>query len=115
MEFNKDKNRIWLNDENGKEIATIDFPEEKPGVVNITNTVVDNSLRGQGIAGKLTQAAADELRADGRKAVLSCSYAVRWFDQHKEYSDVLDDPEEEARRAEEFKGEACSIRRPESR
>ena len=111
MAFQSSKSRIWIADEQGRMIAEIDFPEESEGVVNITHTFVDNSLRGQGIAGKITQAAADQLRAEGRKAVLSCSYAVKWFDEHPEYADVLFDPEAEKARAQMFGGPACSIKR----
>ena len=100
-----------MEDEQGRMIAEIDFPEESAGVVNITHTFVDNSLRGQGIAGRITQAAADQLRSEGRKAVLSCSYAVEWFDEHPEYADVLADAEAEKERAKMFGGPACSIKR----
>ena len=48
---------------------------------------------------------------DGRKAVLSCSYAVKWFSKHPEYADVLEDPEAEAKRAEQMGGPACGLRR----
>ena len=111
MGFEFSKNRIWMKDAQGRTIAEIDFPEESAGVVNITHTFVDNSLRGQGIAGRITQAAADQLRSEGRKAVLSCSYAVKWFDEHPEYADVLADAEAEKERAKMFGGPACSIKR----
>ena len=112
MEFKKAVDRIWLENEEGKQIAVIDFPAEKDNVVNITHTVVDESLKGQGIAGKLTQEAAEHLRAEGRKAVLTCSYAIRWFGNHPEYRDVLANPEEEEKKASELGGPACGIKRP---
>ncbi len=111
MEYIKEMNRIYLKDETGKRLAEIDFPEVRPGVVVITHTEVDPSLGGKGIAGELTKAAAEQLRADGRKAVLSCSYAIRWFSKHPEYSDILDDPEAEAQKAAQLAGPACGIRR----
>ena len=89
MEFNSDKNKTWLEDESGRQAAYIEYPEVRPGVVNITHTVVDPSLSGQGIAGKLTKAVADKLRKEGKKAELTCSYAISWFSKHPEYSDVL--------------------------
>ena len=99
-----------MENEDGQMIAEIDFPEQREGVVNITHTFVDDCLRGQGIAGKITQAAADQLREEGRKAVLSCSYAIRWFGSRPEYADVLLDPEKEAGAAQELAGPACGIR-----
>ena len=111
MEFKHAENKIWLENEAGKEIAVIDFPEERPGVVNIVHTQVDGCLQGQGVAGKITQAAADRLRKEGRKAVLSCSYSIRWFGMHPEYADILADPEAEAEKAQMLGGAACGIRR----
>ena len=58
MEFKYDKNRIWLANEDGDAIAFVDFPEFEPGKVEVTHTVVDPSLRGQGVAGKLMEALA---------------------------------------------------------
>ncbi|MBQ4347451.1 MAG: N-acetyltransferase [Firmicutes bacterium] len=89
MDFKKSKDKIWLENSSGEVSAYVYFPEEKENVVNIASTVVDNSLRGQGVADKLLLALVDELKTDGRKAVPSCSYAVKWFDTHKEHSDLL--------------------------
>lgn len=110
-DFKTDNDRIWLEDNAGKMIALIEFPEVKPGVVNIVHTEVDPSLGGRGIAGELTKAAAEKLRGENRKAVLSCSYAIRWFSKHPEYADVLEDPEKEAKKAEQTGGPACGLRR----
>ena len=55
MEFKSDDKKTWLEDENGKQIALLDHPEVRPGVVNLMHTEVDPSLGGQGIAGKITQ------------------------------------------------------------
>lgn len=33
MEFNYDKNRIWLANEDGDAIAFVDFPEFEPGCI----------------------------------------------------------------------------------
>ena len=57
--------------------------------VEINHTFVDPSLRGMGMAGKLMEAAAGEIRRQGKKAVLTCSYAVKWFESHKAYQDIL--------------------------
>ena len=45
-------NRIYGTDENGKVLAEITFPRTEPGVYTIEHTIVDDSLRGQGIAGR---------------------------------------------------------------
>ncbi|MDO4788101.1 MAG: GNAT family N-acetyltransferase [Johnsonella sp.] len=89
MKFNKKTDRIWLEDENGKEIAYVEFPKLEEGVVSITHTVVDTSLRGQGIAGKLLEELVKELAASGRKAKPVCSYAISWFEKHPEHEDLI--------------------------
>ena len=111
MEFTYDKNRIWLANEDGDAIAFVDFPEFEPGKVEVTHTVVDPSLRGQGVAGKLMEALADRLSKDGRKAELTCSYAIKWFAKHPELQDLLIDPEAEAQKAAGLTGNACGIPR----
>lgn len=88
MEFQHEKGRVFALDPSGKLVAEITFPVSN-GVANIDHTFVDGSLRGQGVAGQLVRAAAEQIRADGLKAQLTCSYAVRWFSEHPEQSDLL--------------------------
>lgn len=84
MDFIYETGRIYMQDETGRVIAEITFPEVN-GVANINHTFVDDSLRGQGIAGKLVQAAADKIVKDGNRITATCSYAVQWFSKHPEY------------------------------
>ena len=67
----------------------ITFPSIKDDVVNINHTFVDPSLRGQGVASKLMMELVKKLRAQNKKALISCPYAVQWFDRHEEYKDVV--------------------------
>ena len=80
-------------------------------MVNLMHTEEDQSLGGQGIAGKITQTVADRLREKGLKAELSCSYSIRWFTKHPEYADVLADPDMEKQKADMLAGPACGLRR----
>ena len=89
MEFRIEAGRIWLNDAHGKTIAEVLFPDRGDGTVEVTHTFVDDSLRGQGVAGKLMEALAAELRREGKRAVLTCSYAQSWFAKHCENADIL--------------------------
>ena len=77
--------------ENDQVLGEITFPVCGPETVVIDHTWVDPSLRGQGTAGQLMQAVVDKLRADGRKARATCSYARGWFAKHPEAADVLAD------------------------
>lgn len=83
MEFIKETNRIYATNEEGKVIAEITFPETAEGVCTIDHTEVDGSLRGQGVAGKLMEAAVTEIKAQGKKVEASCSYAQKWMEKNE--------------------------------
>ena len=91
MDFKKKTGRIWLENQNGEEIAFVAFPDKTAHTVEITSTVVDDSLRGQGVAAKLLEVLTQELRSKSQKAIPTCSYAQKWFSQHPEQADLLAD------------------------
>ncbi|MCQ2451956.1 MAG: N-acetyltransferase [Oscillospiraceae bacterium] len=80
--------RIYQMDVNGNTVAELTYVINN-GIADINHTFVDDSLRGQGIAGQLVQAAADTLRKQHVKITNSCSYAAGWFDKHPEQQDLL--------------------------
>lgn len=88
MEFIYNKNQVALLNENGRVIAEVTFPDVDADTVNIDHVFVDASLRGQGIAGKLLEATIKHLRGQGKNVILSCSYAIKWFEKHPEYESV---------------------------
>lgn len=77
--FHEESGRIYAEDEKGKVIAEIVFPEVRSGVCEIMHTYVDASLRGRGIAGKLMTLAVAAIKRDGKTVTASCSYAVKWL------------------------------------
>lgn len=89
MDFLTEKERIYATDAAGRMIAEITFPA-RDGIATIDHTFVDDSLRGQGIAGELVRLAADRIIADGNCIAATCPYAVVWFRRHPEYP--LTDP-----------------------
>ena len=89
MKYEIRSDSVSLLDDSGKLLAQVTYPEQTPGVYHIDHTFVDESLRGQGIAGKLMKALAGEIRKSGKKAKPTCPYAVNWFDKHKEYADIV--------------------------
>ncbi len=91
MEFKHDGNRIYLENGEGKMVAEVTFPNVAENVVNINHTFVDDSLRGQGIAGKLMEEVVKRLKAENKKARLTCSYAIMWFEKNKQYRDLMED------------------------
>lgn len=84
MNFTTEANRIYATDSTGKIIAEVTFPTDE-GISTIDHTFVDDSLRGQGVAGELVKLAAEKILADGNKIGATCPYAVVWFSRHPEY------------------------------
>jgi len=59
------------------------------GVLTILHTGVPPALEGRGIAGELTRAVLDHVRAHGLKVEPACSYARSYIDRHPENRDLL--------------------------
>ncbi|WP_077611169.1 GNAT family N-acetyltransferase [Clostridium sp. Marseille-P2415] len=89
MKFTCNPNQIALFHSDNNLLAEVTFPDVDQNTVNINHTFVDDSLRGQGVAGQLMEAAAEQLRSQGKKAILTCSYAINWFEKHPEYNDLV--------------------------
>lgn len=89
MNFTYSQNQISLPGEGNKTLAAVTFPDIDGDTVDINHTFVDDSLRGQGVAGKLMEAVAEQLKVQNKKAVPTCSYAVKWFEKHPEYNDLI--------------------------
>ncbi|MFO1336937.1 MAG: GNAT family N-acetyltransferase [Burkholderiaceae bacterium] len=60
------------------------------GVMWMTHTGVPTSLRGQGVAARLVEAALAHARAQGLKVRPSCSYVASYMRRHPETLDLLD-------------------------
>lgn len=82
MKYKVHENKISYTDKNENELARIIFTETKPNVYDISSTFVDDSLRGQGIAGKLAKMAVKEISRRGGEVAASCSYAKKWIDKN---------------------------------
>ena len=80
--FEIEEGRIYMNDDKGDVAAEITFAEASPGIFVIDHTFVDSSLRGQGIASKLVQAAVNEIESRNGKITATCSYAAKWLKEH---------------------------------
>lgn len=79
MEYITEQTRIYALDSEGKVIAEITFPETEAGVNCINHTFVDDSLRGQGVAGTLVSMAVSEIERQGHTVTATCSYAAHWL------------------------------------
>lgn len=101
MDFIVSSNEIFVNDEYGNKIISVKIPTYQKGSINITSVVVDSKLRGQGLASKAMDFTYDYLVKHNLKAVLTCPYAIYWFNKNIDKKDVLLD--------EKLNVEACEI------
>jgi len=89
MELIHQENRIYAENDEGKLVAEVTFPPENESTVCLDHTFVDNSLRGQGVAGKLIEEVVAYAEKNGKKIRPQCSYAIDWFNRHSEHADLL--------------------------
>ena len=89
MNYIIEDNRIYLENERNDVIAEVTFPMVEENVVTINHTYVDDSLRGQGIAGKLMELLVDKVKQENIKVIPTCSYAVNWLNKHPEYNELI--------------------------
>lgn len=89
MDFVHNPNQIAVYTPDYLVIAEVTFPNVDAGTVDVNHTYVDDVLRGQGVAGKLMEELVLELKKSNKKAVLTCPYAIKWFEKHPEYSDLI--------------------------
>jgi predicted GNAT family acetyltransferase len=83
MKFIKEDSRIYSLDNNKKVVAEITFYKSENERFTIDHTYVDESLRGQGIAGKLVEMAVEEIEKRGGKVEATCSYAKKWIEKNR--------------------------------
>lgn len=76
-------------EQDGKRVAELTYRRSNDSLVVIDHTEVDVSLRGQGIARSLLDAAVKWARASDTKVIPVCSYAVALFDRDPSIRDVL--------------------------
>jgi Predicted acetyltransferase len=89
MDFTYHPNKIELLAPDNGLLAEVTFPAVDGDTVNINHTFVDDSLRGQGVAGQLMEAVIRVLTEQNKKAVPTCPYAVSWFEKHPEFGHLI--------------------------
>ncbi len=85
---NPDENRFELPLE-GEDIAAAYYIIDENGNVVLTHTEVPYAYSGQGIGTALATGVFNLIRASGRKAVLKCSFMVRFYATHRQYDDIV--------------------------
>lgn len=89
--FRVEENITIYLDGKGNTLGEVDYPYISSNVVDVNHTYVDMSLRGKGIASLLLTNAFNYFRENNIKVKCSCSYAIKWISNHKEYSYLVVD------------------------
>lgn len=80
--------RYEIADDDGRVIA---FTEVRRNgtVVDMPHTVVDESLRGRGLAGRVVEAALVDIDAAGYTVRPMCSYVERYIEAHEQFRSLV--------------------------
>ena len=89
MDIKKGTNKFYIGEDENSPIARITWKNGGKNIIVIDHTIVDPSLRGQGIAGQLLAKVVEMARNENLKIVPICSYAVVKLTRTNEYEDVL--------------------------
>jgi hypothetical protein len=68
-------------------LSKLDYIQDMDTFV-ITHVGVDPELRGQGVAGKLTEVSLEYARAKSLRVIPMCSYAAAYIRRHPQYIDL---------------------------
>lgn len=89
--WNTSDQSITASTPDGQVVVRGTWHVDHQGRYIVDHTFVDESLRGQGMAGQLMEKLSDHFRALGVKAGATCSYAQVWYQKHKDaQKDILD-------------------------
>lgn len=69
--------------------GTLTYQKKGARTLDLQHTLVDESLRGKGIAEALAQAAFAYIRENKLLAIATCPYIQRWLERHPEQRDVV--------------------------
>lgn len=77
-------------EENGKDIAKIDYSVTPPNKIIASHTEVNPELKGQGIGNKLLDFMADYARKNNVKVIALCPFVKAQFTRNQEkYQDII--------------------------
>ncbi len=89
MEVKKGLNKLYVGDSEATALARLTWTNGGNNVIVVNHTIVDPSLRGQGVAKLLLQGLIDMARTENLKIVPACSFVVTKLTQTDEYKDIL--------------------------
>lgn len=87
VERDDERSRYEISVE-GRRVGFADYRRQGDTLV-FPHTVVEPSMRGQGVGAELVRRALDDVRAGGGSVVAQCWYVAQFIDEHPEYADLL--------------------------
>lgn len=84
---NVERSRFELVDD-GRVLGYAEYLVEGDRMV-FPHSVIEPSLRGQGLGAELVGGALDQVRASGRRVEPRCWYVAQFIEEHAEYQELL--------------------------
>jgi uncharacterized protein len=88
-EFKEDTKKFYLGDSSQNPQAEVTYVNHNEDTIIINHTFVSNELRGQNIGKELIKRVVDFAIEENKKVIPQCSFALKEFNENKEYNDVL--------------------------
>ncbi len=82
------EDRFYLG-EKDKPLAMIEFSRKDAWIIIIEHTMVSETLKGQGVGGRLVEAVVELAKKEGAKILPNCAYARAYLLKKPEYEDLL--------------------------
>ena len=79
----------FVADPGDGQVAELSYRPRGEGVVEMPHTFVPESLRDQGLAGRLAEAALGWARNEGLEVIPTCRFVSGYIDSHPEYQDLV--------------------------
>ncbi len=73
----------------GDDVAGFAVYQLSDKLIVFTHTEVEPQYEGQGVGGRLVQAALDDVRSRGLRVLPLCPFAKSWISQHPDYADLI--------------------------
>jgi predicted GNAT family acetyltransferase len=88
VEINPAEDRFELAISGSREVAAAYYRLSGDRFV-LTHTIVPERFSGRGIGTQLARGVFRDIRENGRKVILVCSFMVAFYERHPEYADIV--------------------------
>lgn len=88
MEIKHEKEIFYIGEDVENTKAKMTYKETGEEAIIIDGTLVSKELEGQGIGKKLLKEVVEFARAENKKILATCPYAIAQLEKNEEYKDV---------------------------